>query len=115
MTVKIMHTNEVKELLEKVAGYDQEGGNQRTKDIVHRLMSDVFQLIEDFDVTPEEFWPRLTTSASLARMVKRRCWRRGWGSTTTWIYAWTRPMRKQGCRGAPRVPSKARYMSQARR
>jgi catechol 1,2-dioxygenase len=51
-----MHTQEVKTLLEKVAGLDQAGGNERVKTIVHRVMHDVFQLIEDLDITPEEFW-----------------------------------------------------------
>ena len=35
MTVKTMHTNDVKELLEKVAGFDQQGGDERMKKIVH--------------------------------------------------------------------------------
>ncbi|MED5466304.1 MAG: catechol 1,2-dioxygenase, partial [Pseudomonadota bacterium] len=56
MTVKTMQTADVKDLLEKVAGFNQDGGNERVKKIVHRFMHDVFQLIEDFDVTPEEFW-----------------------------------------------------------
>lgn len=56
MSVKTMHTADVKELLEKVSGFDQPGGDQRSKKIIHRLIGDIFQLIEDFDVTPEEFW-----------------------------------------------------------
>ncbi|WP_111498031.1 catechol 1,2-dioxygenase [Marinobacter bohaiensis] len=56
MTVKTMHTQDVKELLEKVAGFDQQGGNDRYKKIIHRLVGDVYRLIEDFDVTPDEFW-----------------------------------------------------------
>ncbi|MEA1079912.1 catechol 1,2-dioxygenase [Marinobacter qingdaonensis] len=56
MTVKTMHTAEVKDLLEKVAGFNTEGGNERMKTIVHRVMHDVFQLIEDLDITPDEFW-----------------------------------------------------------
>ncbi len=56
MTVKTMQTAEVKDLLEKVAGFNQEGGNERVKKIVHRLMHDIFQIVEDFDVTPDEFW-----------------------------------------------------------
>lgn len=56
MSVKTTHTAEVHELLEKVAGLHLEAGNERVKKIVHRFMSDIFQLIEDFDVTPEEFW-----------------------------------------------------------
>ena len=56
MTVKTVHTAQVQALLEKIAGFDQEGGNQRTKVLIHRIMRDVFQIIEDLDVTPEEFW-----------------------------------------------------------
>ncbi|ATG72451.1 catechol 1,2-dioxygenase [Zobellella denitrificans] len=56
MSVKTMHTQEVTTLLEKVAGLNQAGGNERVKTIVHRVMHDVFQLIEDLDITPEEFW-----------------------------------------------------------
>lgn len=56
MTIKTMHTAEVKDLLEKVAGFNQDGGNERVKKIVHRLMHDIFQIVEDFDVTAEEFW-----------------------------------------------------------
>jgi catechol 1,2-dioxygenase len=56
MSVKTMHTAEVRELLEKVAGLNQDGGDARVKTIVHRVMRDIFQTIEDLDVTPEEFW-----------------------------------------------------------
>ncbi|WP_020680547.1 catechol 1,2-dioxygenase [Marinobacterium rhizophilum] len=56
MTVKTMQTAEVKDLLEKVAGFNKEGGNERVKTIVHRVMHDVFQTIEDLDITPDEFW-----------------------------------------------------------
>ncbi len=56
MTVKTMQTAEVKDLLEKVAGFGQDTGNERVKKIVHRFMHDVFQIVEDFDITPEEFW-----------------------------------------------------------
>lgn len=56
MSVKTMQTPEVQELLKRVAGLDKEGGNPRAKAIVHRLMSDIYQIIEDFDVTPDELW-----------------------------------------------------------
>jgi catechol 1,2-dioxygenase len=56
MSVKTMQTPEVQELLKRIAGLDNEGGNSRAKEIVHRLMSDIFQIVEDFDVTPEELW-----------------------------------------------------------
>ena len=56
MTVKIFDTPEVQDFLNTVAGFDQDGGNERAKQILHRLLSDLYRLIDDYDVTPEEFW-----------------------------------------------------------
>lgn len=56
MTVKTMQTVEVKELMSKVAGLDKSGGNARVKQVVHRLVHDIFQIVEDLDISPEEFW-----------------------------------------------------------
>ncbi|TFH85787.1 catechol 1,2-dioxygenase [Billgrantia azerbaijanica] len=56
MTVKIFDTPEVQDFLKSVAGFDQAGGDERAKQIMHRLLSDLFKLIDDFDVTPEEYW-----------------------------------------------------------
>ncbi|WP_346064063.1 dioxygenase, partial [Halomonas salifodinae] len=56
MTVKIFDTPEVQDFLKTVAGFDQAGGNERAKQILHRLLSDLYRLIDDFDVSPEEFW-----------------------------------------------------------
>src|SRR5690606_21838544 len=56
MSVKATHTADVRELREKVAGLHVEAGNERVKEIVDLLISVVFQPIEAFDVTPEEFW-----------------------------------------------------------
>lgn len=56
MTVKTMQTEAVQTLLQKVAGLDKEGGNARMKEIIFRLHNDLYQMIEDLDITPEEFW-----------------------------------------------------------
>ena len=56
MSVRTMHTDDVRELLHKVAGFDQAEGQERVKQILHRVMHDLFQIVEDFDVTPEELW-----------------------------------------------------------
>ncbi|WP_431025148.1 catechol 1,2-dioxygenase [Halomonas sp. H5] len=56
MTIKIFDTSDVQDFLETVAGFDQPGGDERAKQIVHRLLSDLYRLIDDFDVTPDEFW-----------------------------------------------------------
>ncbi|SFU98758.1 Catechol dioxygenase N terminus, partial [Halomonas korlensis] len=53
MTVKIFETPEVQAFLNTVAGLDQTGGNPRAKQIMHRLLSDLYRLIDDFDVTEE--------------------------------------------------------------
>lgn len=56
MTVKIFDTPDVQDFINTIAGYDQDGGNGRAKQIMHRLVSDMFKLIDDFDVSEEEYW-----------------------------------------------------------
>ncbi|WP_445006075.1 catechol 1,2-dioxygenase [Halomonas mongoliensis] len=67
MTVKIFDTPEVQDFLKTVAGFDQEGGSDRAKQIVHRLLSDVYKLIDDFDITPEEFWATVSLMNELGK------------------------------------------------
>src|SRR3546814_6765883 len=56
MTVKIFDTQEVQDFLRNVAGLDQAGGDPRTKQIMHRVLSDLFRAIDDLDITPDEYW-----------------------------------------------------------
>jgi catechol 1,2-dioxygenase len=56
MGQSLVNTSHVQELLNKVAGLDNSGGNQRLKHIVHRVATDICRIIEDFDVKPTEFW-----------------------------------------------------------
>lgn len=56
MTVKTIQTEAVQTLLKKVAGLDKEQGNPRMKEIILRLVSDIYTMIEDLDITPDEFW-----------------------------------------------------------
>ncbi len=51
-----METKDVKDLLMKVSGLDNATGDVRFKRIIHRVVSDLFRTIEDFDVQPDEFW-----------------------------------------------------------
>ena len=67
MTVKIFDTPDVQDFLKTVAGFDQEGGNERSKQIMHRLLSDLFKLIDDFDVTQEEYWSTVSLLNALGR------------------------------------------------
>lgn len=56
MTAKIFDTTEVQDFLRLASGLTQDGGNPRAKEIVHRLLSDLFKAIEDLDMTPDEIW-----------------------------------------------------------
>lgn len=56
MTVQIFKTEEVQDFLRLASGLNQEGGNPRTKKIVHRILSDLFKAIEDLDITSDEYW-----------------------------------------------------------
>ncbi|XKE47064.1 catechol 1,2-dioxygenase [Halomonas organivorans] len=67
MTVKIFETPEVQDFLKAVSGFDQDGGNERAKQILHRLLSDLYRLIDDYDVTPEEFWSAVSVLNALGQ------------------------------------------------
>jgi catechol 1,2-dioxygenase len=56
MTIRIFDTPEVQDFLKTIAGLGTEGGNPRTKQIIHRLVSDLFKMIEDLDITADEYW-----------------------------------------------------------
>ncbi len=56
MTLSILNNSPTKDLLAKLSGLDTPGGNERLKRVVQRVVSDLFQTIEEFDVTPAEFW-----------------------------------------------------------
>jgi catechol 1,2-dioxygenase len=59
MKSAILKSSEVKELLDRVSGIDNAEGDPRVKKMLRRLVADLYQLIDDFDVTPEEFWSAL--------------------------------------------------------
>ncbi len=56
MTATVTETSEVTQLLSRVAGLNQQAGNERLKHIVHRLATDLCRTIEEFDISPTEFW-----------------------------------------------------------
>jgi catechol 1,2-dioxygenase len=60
MTDSLMETKEVKDLLMKVSGLGDSGGDLRLKRIVHRVVGDLFRTIEEFDVQPDEFWTAMS-------------------------------------------------------
>lgn len=56
MTVKVFDTQEVQDLLKAAVNLEGQEGNARFKQILHRLLSDLFKAIDDLDVTPDEIW-----------------------------------------------------------
>lgn len=56
MSVKISQTEPVQKFLEEASGALNDAGNPRVKTLIHRILKDTVAIIEDLDVTPEEFW-----------------------------------------------------------
>lgn len=56
MSVHIFNTPEVQNFLRLASGLDQQGGNPRTKQVVHRILSDLFKAIDDLNITSDEYW-----------------------------------------------------------
>jgi len=56
MTVRISQTDAVQQFLEEASGVQNDAGNPRVKTLVHRILKDTVKIIEDLEVTPEEFW-----------------------------------------------------------
>ncbi|MCP1606609.1 catechol 1,2-dioxygenase [Pseudomonas citronellolis] len=56
MTVKISQTAEIQKFFEEAAGYGNDNGSPRLKQIVLRVLQDTAKLIEDLEVSDDEFW-----------------------------------------------------------
>jgi catechol 1,2-dioxygenase len=67
MSDSLLNTKPVKDLLRKVSGLDNDNGDARLKRIVHRVVSDLFRTIEEFDVQPDEFWSAMSYLTSLGQ------------------------------------------------
>jgi catechol 1,2-dioxygenase len=56
MSVRISHTASAQKFLEEASGNFNDGGNPRAKALIYRILRDSVSIIEDLEVTPEEFW-----------------------------------------------------------
>lgn len=54
--VKIFDTPDVQNFIVLVSGLEQDGGNPRVKQIMRRIVSDLYKMIEDLDITSDEYW-----------------------------------------------------------
>ncbi|KVE24544.1 catechol 1,2-dioxygenase [Burkholderia singularis] len=56
MSIKIATTPDMRAFAELASGLTSEQGSPRAKQIVHRLLTDLFKAIDDLDITPDEVW-----------------------------------------------------------
>ena len=56
MSNAFVQQDAVQHLLRESAGLNATGGDERFKTIVHRLLENLCTLIDDYNVTEEEFW-----------------------------------------------------------
>jgi catechol 1,2-dioxygenase len=54
--MSLVHSDQVQQLLDRVAGLESDAGNPRVKAIVRRVAEDMMRAIEDLDITSDEFW-----------------------------------------------------------
>ena len=65
MSQSVVNSPAVTQLIHRAAGLDQPGGDPRLKQIMARVVTDLCRTVEEFDVTPSEFW---TACAYLTRL-----------------------------------------------
>lgn len=56
MTVRISSSDEIQAFFKQAAGLDNDRGNVRVKQILLRVLQDSARLIEDLQITDDEFW-----------------------------------------------------------
>ena len=101
-----MNAPEVKQLIHRVAGYDQKGGNQRLKQIIERVVTDMCRTIEDFDITPSEFWTACGYITRLGQANEVGLLVPGLGLEHFLDLLWTRRSAAPGSRAARRARSR---------
>ncbi|AZE74924.1 Catechol 1,2-dioxygenase [Pseudomonas synxantha] len=56
MTIRLSQTAHAQRFLEEASGNLNDAGNPRAKALMYRILRDTVNIIEDLEVTPEEFW-----------------------------------------------------------
>ena len=56
MSIRLSQTAHAQQFLEEASGNCNAGGNPRAKALIYRILRDTVNIIEDLEVTPEEFW-----------------------------------------------------------
>ena len=56
MSIKLSHTESVQNFFKEVSGLTNDQGSPRMKALINRILQDSIRIIEDMEVTTEEFW-----------------------------------------------------------
>ncbi|WP_339520303.1 catechol 1,2-dioxygenase [Pseudomonas proteolytica] len=56
MSIRLSQTAHAQRFLEEASGNLNDAGNPRAKALIYRILRDTVNIIEDLEVTPEEFW-----------------------------------------------------------
>ncbi|WP_044875146.1 catechol 1,2-dioxygenase [Pseudomonas sp. LFM046] len=56
MTIKLSSSESVQKFFQEASGFNNDQGSQRMKKLVNRILLDTIKIIEDLEVTTEEFW-----------------------------------------------------------
>jgi catechol 1,2-dioxygenase len=91
MNVKVFDTKEVQDLLKAATNAEGAGGNARFKQVLGRLLGDLFKAIDDLDITPDEVWAGMNYLNKLGQDGEARCWRPASVSKSISTSAWTPP------------------------
>ena len=67
MSESLARSAEMERFLDRVAGLDHDAGNARVKQIVRRIVADLYRTIEDFDVQPDEYWTAVSYIGQLGQ------------------------------------------------
>ena len=59
MASALVNSPDIQDLLDKVSGLDQPNGDSRAKQIVRRIVGNLFATIDEFNVSDDEFWAAL--------------------------------------------------------
>jgi hypothetical protein len=78
----------IQKLLRDSAGLDVAGGDERFKAIIHRLLENICTLIDDYNVTEEEFWHAVNYLHELGGRQEAALLAAGLGSFGSWSFPW---------------------------
>ena len=111
-----MQKEQIKQLVDRITGTQIKEPNQRVKAIVDRMLLDLFNVIDDFDVQPEEFWSALGYLTELGQRNEYSLLSAGLGIDHYFdVRLDEKEARSASSRAARRAPSKGRSTSPERR